>query len=90
MLTLFGMALKHVVLILSNIFSTHAFPFPKCLQNIRAALEMLGDKPSMPVEYLFSEEQILKGMTSVIVPLLFQIERHGHHLSATSSHQNAE
>merc|ERR1711871_580766 len=73
-------------------------PEPKnkaqCLQNIRAALELLGDKASMPVEHLFSEEQILKGLTSVIVPLLFQIRKaYGHHLNAncsTSSNQNAE
>jgi hypothetical protein len=58
----------------------------QCLQNIRAALEMLGDKASMPVEHLFSEEHILKGKTSVIVPLLFQIRKaFGHHLGKSSS-----
>ena len=48
----------------------------------------------MPVEHLFSEEQILKGKTSVIVPLLFQIRKaFGHHLGKSSSggsSQNAE
>jgi len=36
---------------------------------------------SVPVEYLFSEEEILQGKTSVLVPLLLQMRKaYGHHL----------
>jgi hypothetical protein len=53
----------------------------QCLNNIRQALTKLGDRATMPVEYLFSEEEILQGKTSVLVPLLLQMRKaYGHHL----------
>jgi hypothetical protein len=51
------------------------------LNNIKRALSVLGDKKSMPVDHLWSEEAIREGDTSVIVPLLEQMRRaYGHHL----------
>ena len=55
----------------------------QCLHNIRQALTRLGDRGSMPVDHLFSEEEILQGKTSVIVPLLLQVRKaYGHHLNS--------
>ena len=67
-------------------FPLLSFPLRQCLHNIRQALTKLGDRSSMPVDHLFSEEEILQGKTSVLVPLLLQIRKaYGHHLKKKQS-----
>ncbi|KAL0480081.1 hypothetical protein AKO1_007054, partial [Acrasis kona] len=46
-----------------------------CLHNIRKALEMLRNKKNMPVELLWSEQEIHKGNSAVILKLLEQMKK---------------
>lgn len=45
------------------------------LHNIRKALEVLRKKKNMPMDYLWSEEEIMKGNTKVICGLLEQVRK---------------
>jgi hypothetical protein len=53
---------------------------PSYLHNIRKALEVLRRKKNMPIDYLWSEQDILRGDSKVITKLLIQIRKaYGHH-----------
>lgn len=44
------------------------------LHNIRKALEILKNKKSIPLYYIYAEEEIHKGNRDVIIPLLKSIK----------------
>ena len=59
---------------LEGVVSSYPISSASALHNIRKALEELKSKKSIPLCYIYAEEEIHKGNHEVIVPLLKSIK----------------